>query len=143
MFHSRHDDELQTAYWKVQKGSYRLTPYVERLVPKGRGKPPRVLSIPTVRDRVVLRQLLTALHAAFPDRVARTLPNAHVRQLNAFLQAQGNRGLVVLRRVSKVSAKARAMHQRRTSALIPFPRPDAASLASRRQLARRRGSRGA
>jgi len=95
-FHVDHDAEIRTIYRKVRNGTYRFTPYLQGLIPKGRGKPPRVISLPTVRDRIVLRQLKEALHRVFPERVGRRLPNAHVREVAKFLSSQG-KGLVVCR----------------------------------------------
>jgi RNA-directed DNA polymerase len=70
---------------KCLDGSYRFAPYLELLKSKGRAKHPRVISIPTVRDRLVLRTLKDYLHETCPDCVGRTLPNAHVREVKAIL----------------------------------------------------------
>ncbi|GAA3090270.1 hypothetical protein GCM10020001_001670 [Nonomuraea salmonea] len=48
-------------------GSYRFTGYREVLELKGAGRAPRVLSIPTARDRIVLRALADCLTALFPQ----------------------------------------------------------------------------
>ncbi|MFC6535339.1 reverse transcriptase domain-containing protein [Nonomuraea salmonea] len=52
---------------KVRMGSYRFTGYREVLELKGAGRAPRVLSIPTARDRIVLRALADCLTALFPQ----------------------------------------------------------------------------
>jgi len=42
---------------KVRAGTYHFAPYAEIQLSKGRGKPPRILALPTVRDQTVLSAL--------------------------------------------------------------------------------------
>lgn len=78
-------DALAAASRKVFSGSYRFSPYLENLFVRGRGKVPRLISIPTVRDRVVLHQLKECLAHAFPECVPRNIASEHVRSLTAEL----------------------------------------------------------
>lgn len=71
---------------KVSAGTYRFTSYAEIQVPKGRGKLPRILAFPTVRDRIVLSGLKDYLHEVFPENVNRILPNAYIFELNKEIQ---------------------------------------------------------
>ncbi len=48
---------LAAASTKCLTGKYRFSPFLEVLKTKGRDKNPRLIGIPTVRDRVVLHQL--------------------------------------------------------------------------------------
>ncbi|MBR8056800.1 reverse transcriptase domain-containing protein [Burkholderia dolosa] len=66
---------------KCGNGSFRFTPYLEVLKLKGRGKAPRMIGIPTVRDRVVLHQLNAFLKAVFPDCIPANIANGYVRQI--------------------------------------------------------------
>ena len=43
---------------KVLGGNYKFTSFKENLISKGAHKNPRVLSVPTLRDRIVLKILL-------------------------------------------------------------------------------------
>lgn len=52
---------------KLRTGRYRFTGYREVLVLKGAGKAPRILSIPTARDRIALRCLAECIGELFPD----------------------------------------------------------------------------
>ncbi|MBW6494014.1 MAG: hypothetical protein K0B16_05575 [Burkholderiaceae bacterium] len=52
---------------KSQAGSYRFSPYREKLILKGADSPPRKVSIPTIRDRVTLRCLNNFLCQVFPE----------------------------------------------------------------------------
>ncbi|CAM4123126.1 reverse transcriptase domain-containing protein [Bordetella muralis] len=67
-FQKSKDEQLKIVSRKVLAGSYKFTPYKEKLISKGKGKFPRVISIPTVRDRIVLRGLCDLLAVVYPDR---------------------------------------------------------------------------
>lgn len=66
---------------KCIDGTYRFSPFLENLKVKGRGKPPRLIGIPTIRDRLVLHQLNKVLAAAFPECVPRNIANHYVRTI--------------------------------------------------------------
>lgn len=72
---------LATASTKVSNKKYRFSPYLQQLRSKGKGKPPRVIAIPTIRDRIVLKQLKDCLAHAFPDCVPKSIANSYVRKL--------------------------------------------------------------
>lgn len=59
------DSEINIISRKVENGTYRFTPYRELLLSKGAGKNPRVVSIPTVRDKLVIKTLSKVLDCAF------------------------------------------------------------------------------
>jgi RNA-directed DNA polymerase len=77
--------DLTHASRKCLEGTLRFTPYLEVLRPKGRDSNPRLISIPTVRDRVVLHQLKDLLAEAFPECVPRSIAGSIVRQITADL----------------------------------------------------------
>ncbi|TKA97636.1 hypothetical protein FAZ78_04920 [Cereibacter changlensis] len=52
---------------KAVAGSYRFSPYREKLILKGAESLPRKVSIPTIRDRITLRCLNNFLCQVFPD----------------------------------------------------------------------------
>lgn len=51
---------------KAHEGTYRFTAYKEKLILKGATSTPRQISIPTARDRIVLRALCDSLAEVFP-----------------------------------------------------------------------------
>lgn len=53
--------------YKVNNGTYRFTRYREKLILKGRNKYPRLISIPTIRDKVVLKALNELLSMTFQE----------------------------------------------------------------------------
>ena len=72
--------------WLKEKcitGDYKFSYYAEKLVLKGKGKIPRVLSVPTVRDRFVLALLNEYLKECYP--IKRETPNRYIYRLSQFL----------------------------------------------------------
>jgi retron-type reverse transcriptase len=69
MFKLRLDDEVSIISRKVLAGTYHFTKYKLKLVSKGRGKPPREISIPTIRDRIALRALCDFLAERFSSDI--------------------------------------------------------------------------
>jgi RNA-directed DNA polymerase len=82
-FVGRAGKEFAAVSVKCINGKYRFSPYLESLRLKGRGKYPRVISIPAVRDRVVLNQLNRFLSEKFPQCVTRNVASAYVRSIAA------------------------------------------------------------
>lgn len=70
----------------ARTGTYRFTTYRQRLLLKGAGKPPREISIPTVRDRIMLRALAELLAESFPG-CAGKLPQTGVAEVMSDLAA--------------------------------------------------------
>ena len=66
---------------KCLSESFRFAPYLESLKTKGRAKAPRLISIPIVRDRVVLKQLNNFLAKVFPGRVPKNIAASYVRKI--------------------------------------------------------------
>jgi RNA-directed DNA polymerase len=85
-FSERLDDEVDLILKRVQSGGYRFTAYKEKLISKGAGSHPRQISIPTVRDRLVLRSLCDCLGEIFPDRKLR-LPHTVIESLASALSS--------------------------------------------------------
>lgn len=77
--------ELQRISAKAHTDTYKFTTYKQKLILKGHGKPPRQISIATVRDRIVLRSMTNVLMSVFED--ARLLP-AHyiIREISEFIR---------------------------------------------------------
>ncbi|MCE3272293.1 MAG: prophage putative reverse transcriptase/maturase [Ramlibacter sp.] len=79
---------LTLASTKCIEGHYRFSPFLELLKTKGRDKTPRLISIPTVRDRIVLHQLNRFLAAVYPDRVPKNVASTYVRSISADLKTK-------------------------------------------------------
>ncbi|WP_321991494.1 reverse transcriptase domain-containing protein [Marispirochaeta aestuarii] len=61
---------------------YNFSPYLERLISKGRYKAPRIISIPTIRDRIVLHCIKEYLHHVFPEHVNSELINKKIPEVS-------------------------------------------------------------
>ncbi len=77
--------ELLLVSKKCLDGTYRFTPYLESLKVKDRSSIPRMISIPSVRDRVVLTQLNKLLHFCFPGVASTRFASEYVRDIAAYL----------------------------------------------------------
>lgn len=87
-FSARAAKELGVVSEKCLHGRYRFAPFLEVLKTKGRNKAPRLIGIPTIRDRVVLCQLNKFLAAVFPERVPRNIASSYVKTLSVDLMQQ-------------------------------------------------------
>lgn len=94
-FAARSVHELTIASVKCLSAQYRFAPFMETLKTKGRDKLPRVIGVPTIRDRVVLHQLNKFLSAVYPTRVPKNVASTYVRSIAADLQAKAGEDLWV------------------------------------------------
>lgn len=78
------NDELELIIQKVQQGRYRFTAYKEKLILKSSTTHPRQISIPTARDRIVLRGLCECLAEVYPSAKL-SLPQSVIEDLKAAL----------------------------------------------------------
>ena len=110
------DREANVIQTKCADGSYQFAPYLESLRSKGRNKHPRVLGIATARDRIVLYLLKELLHGAFPECVARRLPNQYIRDILSF---EFHRGAVSVVKADIKSFYEKVSHERLLALLEP------------------------
>ncbi len=82
--HKTLNQELSVITRKVGDGSYKFTAYKQKLISKGANQIPRVLSIPTARDRIVLRALCQTLQDVFPDAIP-SIPQTKIEALKEVL----------------------------------------------------------
>ena len=83
---SRLDAEIDLIVKKVFEGSYRFTAYKEKLILKGSDSLPRQISIPTARDRIVLRALCECLSSVYPAAKL-SLPQEVISELKSMLDS--------------------------------------------------------
>ncbi len=72
---------LRIIKYKCIKKTYKFSPYVEIIKPKGRDQVPRIISVPTVRDRIVLYALKEILDNAFDNCIRRKLANTYIHDI--------------------------------------------------------------
>ncbi len=66
-FENNIDENIDIIYRKVRNGTYKFTPYREKLISRGSKKLPRVVSIPTIRDKLTLKALYEVLQATYQN----------------------------------------------------------------------------
>lgn len=96
-YYEKHGDEFGAICQKCLDGSYRFGYYNEKLIVRGSKKLPRVLSIPTVRDRLVLGVLNDYLSAVFPECVNHETPNVLIYQVASYIENHHNEEIPYLR----------------------------------------------
>jgi len=77
--------EIELISKKAADGSYKFSQYKEKLISKGANKYPRVISIPTYRDRITLRALCNVLKSTFKETLDVKLPQHTVSELRKAL----------------------------------------------------------
>ena len=80
-FSNRIDVEIDIIFRKVAACNYNFTAYKEKLISKGASKPPRQISIPTVRDKLVLKFLSELLSEIYPEHISH-VPHSMIRQVH-------------------------------------------------------------
>ena len=96
-FLEKHWSEFDTISQKCLDGSYHFSYYNEKLVLRGSQKLPRVLSIPSVRDRLVLGVLNDYLSAVFPECVNHEIPNNLIYQVDRYIHEHPQQEIAFLR----------------------------------------------
>ena len=119
------DDNIQVISRKVLSGSYKFTRYREVLISKGRGKEPRVISIPTIRDKLALSACHQFLQSSFGDIIEEPLLHTIVGNItqevlsgcfNGYVKIDithfyaSNNHQLLLKKVKKKVRKVEAIH---------------------------------
>ncbi|HAT8513763.1 TPA: reverse transcriptase [Vibrio vulnificus] len=81
-----YDSEIDLILKKVKCGKYKFSKYKEKLISKGAGKHPRVISIPTVRDRIVIKALHLYLQKIFPERSETLIPQLMIDRVKSSIK---------------------------------------------------------
>ncbi|WP_047607412.1 reverse transcriptase domain-containing protein [Rahnella aquatilis] len=83
-FNKKIDDEIALIIKNIHDGKYKFVAYKSKLLLKGKDKFPRQLSIPTIRDRLVLKMISELLNDIFPE--AKTeLPQIKIKSISDVL----------------------------------------------------------
>lgn len=90
-FEKNLDNEIRLISRKTLEGSYRFSQYKEKLISKGAGKYPRVISIPTFRDRTTLRALCNVLRKTYAEFLRAKLPQHIISEIRESLNTGEHR----------------------------------------------------
>lgn len=86
-FEKKLDNELETINRKVFNKTYNFSFYKEKLISKGRNKYPRVISLPTLRDKLVLKIIFNTLTEIYIDDLSNELIHSKVDKIKAIIQS--------------------------------------------------------
>lgn len=86
LFQNNIEDHLDIIVRKINEDNYTFSNYLEKLIIKNRFNNPRLLCIPTIRDRIVLNQLKDYLHDNLPAGVNRSQAQESVKEIIDFLE---------------------------------------------------------
>lgn len=81
VFSKRFDKEIDIIIKKTYAQTYNFSYYLERLISKGRDKCPRVLSIPTIRDKITLKAIAEFLSKTHDEAVSRELVHTKISNI--------------------------------------------------------------
>lgn len=90
------DEHINIINRKVMSGTYRFTKYKLKLISKGRGKCPREISIPTIRDKIALRALCDFLKIRFRTILDFSLPQEVIKEVKNSVYEKGYTGFIKL-----------------------------------------------
>ncbi|MGM3175246.1 MULTISPECIES: reverse transcriptase domain-containing protein [Dickeya] len=74
-------EEIKTIRRKCLAGNYKFNKYKLKLISKGRGKAPREISIPTIRDKIAFRAICDFLQEVYQENLVFDLPQNMVLSL--------------------------------------------------------------
>ncbi len=74
------ENEVSLISKNTKSGNYKFTRYKAKLISKGPFKEPRMLSIPTVRDRLTLRALCEFMAEVYPEAITRK-PHEYIKNI--------------------------------------------------------------
>ena len=75
------EDEMDIIIRKTHNDTYQFTRYRQLLFSKGKGKNPRVISIPTVRDKLTTTALHELIINVFGDECKTALPQEVINRI--------------------------------------------------------------
>jgi RNA-directed DNA polymerase len=82
---------------QINEKKYKFSPYLELLRIKRRDTNPRMISIPTVKDKIVLSILKNILHEYFTESINKDQPNSYIKKIKNFIKKNQNSELFFLK----------------------------------------------
>lgn len=82
------ENEFQIIERKVLNGKYKFTRYKKVFISKGEGKNPRVINIPTIRDKIVLTILNNCFNKIYNNSNCSKLPHLIINDMKDTIDSQ-------------------------------------------------------
>lgn len=91
------DELFNTIIKKIKNKKYQFSPYLELLRVKKRNTTPRMISIPTIKDKAVLTILKSILHDLFPENINKEQPNSYISKIKRYIKENNNNELYFIK----------------------------------------------
>lgn len=82
VFEKKLNENINIIHRKVLNGTYSFTNYKQKLISKGKEQNPRVVSIPTIRDRITLLIIKDIIAQTFGDKVSYSIIHKIIVDIN-------------------------------------------------------------
>ena len=82
------DEEITIIKRKVKNHTYNISPYKEQLILKSRNSNPRMISVPTNRDKLVLNALQKFIAAEFKDKISDDDVSAKIHKVKQAIESK-------------------------------------------------------
>lgn len=82
------DDQIDIIVRKCHTCTYHFTDYRQLLISKGVGKPPRCISIPTIRDKLVLSALNEIITGVYDKAVITPMPQVLIQEITDVINSK-------------------------------------------------------
>lgn len=90
------NEQVEILSRKMLAGTYQFTKYKLKLISKGRGKIPREIAIPTVRDRIAMRAMCNFLNERFNSGLSVELPQYVIKRVRDDIESGKYTGFIKL-----------------------------------------------
>lgn len=87
-FNKESTNEIEIINRKVMNDTFDFSFYKEKLISKGRKKYPRVLSIPTIRDKIVLKVISNILYEMFESELSNELIHTKIDNIKKSIESK-------------------------------------------------------
>lgn len=95
-FRKQLDEQVEILSRKMLAGTYKFSKYRLKLVSKGRGKVPREIAIPTIRDRIAMRAMCDFLSERFESSLNLELPQSVISDVKKDVYSKKYTGYIKL-----------------------------------------------
>jgi retron-type reverse transcriptase len=86
-YEKKQDSEFELINRKILNKTYNFSFYKEKLISKGKNKFPRIISIPTIRDKIVLKIIFNTLYEIFEDELSNELIHSKINKIKTSIQS--------------------------------------------------------
>jgi RNA-directed DNA polymerase len=86
-YEKKQNSEFELINRKILNKTYNFSFYKEKLISKGKNKFPRIISIPTIRDKIVLKIIFNTLYEIFEEELTNELIHSKINKIKTSIQS--------------------------------------------------------